>query len=143
MLLEFCSSEHVESPHNFLRRLNFLLKPNGLIVVYVPTIPLIPSLSKIKPLKKYFTGHLHGDHINAFVPSTLKFFVEKAGFETIYLNPFAPRPFGFLLGTPFFNRFIDGCIYVGRKIDNWEYPENASRRITNSSKGFKYISHYK
>ena len=138
----WCSAvlEHVESPHSFLRRLNFLLKPNGIIVIFVPTIPLIPSFRKIKPLERYLTGYLHGDHINAFVPSTLKFTAERAGFKTIALNPFTPRPLAFLIDNPLLNRLIDGCIYIGEKIENWEYPDNASRRTSIDSIDFKYIS---
>ena len=134
--------EHIESPHEFLRRMYFLLKPKGIIVIYVPTIPIMPSLKRINFCKKYFTGHLHGDHINAFVPSTLKFCIEKAGFKTLYLSPFAPNPLGILINLPFLNRFIDGCVYVGEKIDNWEYPQNSCRRSFNDCKGYKYISHY-
>ena len=41
----WCSAvlEHVESIHIFLRKMALLLKPNGLLVIFVPTIPLIPA----------------------------------------------------------------------------------------------------
>ncbi|MCD4684705.1 MAG: class I SAM-dependent methyltransferase [Anaerolineae bacterium] len=126
--------EHVESPHIFLRKLHQLLKPNGLLAIYVPTIPPFPWLRHIPRLKPYFAGHLHGDHINAFTPATLRFFCERAGFATEAVTPFLPGPLRFL------NRFhiIDGIVYVGRKIENWEYPPSATRHATLNTQGFTF-----
>ena len=38
--------EHVDSPHVFLRRLHELLLPEGLLVIFVPTIPLFRFLGR-------------------------------------------------------------------------------------------------
>src|SRR5215470_411563 len=55
----WCSAilEHVDSPHILLRKLHQLLKPQGLLAVYVPTLPLISALKHIPVLGKYFIGH--------------------------------------------------------------------------------------
>lgn len=126
--------EHVESPHIFLRKLHQLLKPNGLLALNVPTIPPFPWLKHLPRLKPYFVGHLHSDHINAFTPATLRFFCERAGFATETVSPFLPRPLRFLNGF----HIIDGIVYVGRKIADWEYPSNATRRAALNPQGFTF-----
>jgi hypothetical protein len=37
-----------------------------------------------------------------------------------------------------FRRFIDGCVYVGTKIEGWEYPENSTRRVAANKDGFVF-----
>jgi len=126
----WCSAvlEHVDSPHIFLRKLHALLKTDALLALYVPTIPLFPWLRHLPKLGRYFSGHSADDHINAFVPTTLKFFCERAGFRTIEISPCYP---GFLRVFNCFpgNRIVGGCVYIGRKIDGWEYPDKATRRV--------------
>ncbi|MCB9452724.1 MAG: class I SAM-dependent methyltransferase [Anaerolineaceae bacterium] len=136
----WCSAllEHVESIHIFLRRISFLLKPNGLLFIYVPTIPLIPALRHVTGLKRFTTGYLYSDHINAFTPSTLRFFCERAGYETAEVSPFMPGVLGAFNHVPLLNRLVDGCTYVGRRIPDWEYPEHATRRVASSGVGFEY-----
>lgn len=127
--------EHVEAPHIFLRKLHQLLKPGGLLALYVPTIPVLSFMGRIPYVKRYFTGYLHGDHINGFTPSTLRFFCERAGFETLEVSSFYPgilAPFSHL-------KLIDGCVYIGRKIEGWEYPPRATRRAVANVKGFEFI----
>ena len=127
--------EHVESPHIFLRKLHMLLKPEGLLALFVPTIPSLPVLRRLPRLKRYLTGHLHGDHINAFTPSTLRFFCERAGFETVEVSAFYPgilSPFSHL-------NLIDGCVYIGRKTAEWEYPQSSTRRVATNVKGFEFV----
>jgi SAM-dependent methyltransferase len=127
--------EHVESPHIFIRKLHQLLKPNGLLALYVPTIPPFPWLRKIPRVARYFTGHLHGDHINAFTANTLRFFCERAGFKTLEVSSFLPGPLRLLDGL----RLIDGVTYIGRKIENWQYPPSATRRAADNPKGFTFV----
>lgn len=131
--------EHVESPHIFMRKVYQLLRDDGIAIIFVPTIPLIPWLSKFAPLRRYLTGHLHPDHINAFTPETLQFTCEFAGFKTLEVSPFYPGIAGLFNHVPLANRIIDGCIYVGRKIANWEYHPSATRRRDNNAKGFRYV----
>lgn len=126
--------EHVEAPHIFLRKLHMLLKPGGLLAIYVPTIPWLPFVKRIPRLNRYFTGYRHGDHINAFVPSTLRFFCERAGFETVEVSAFYPS----ILAPLSHIKLIDGCVYIGRKIEGWEYAPNATRRTAANTKGFDF-----
>jgi SAM-dependent methyltransferase len=137
----WCSAilEHVESPHILLRKLHQLLKPQGLVAVFVPTLPLILTLRHLPGVGKYFIGHRASDHINAFVPSTLRFFCERAGFKTIEISSFYPGPLRYLNHLPIANQLIDGCIYIGQSIGDWEYPQKATRRVAPSGKGFTFI----
>jgi hypothetical protein len=83
----------------------------------------------------YFRGHLHSDHINAFTPETLRFTCERAGFETVEVTPFYPPPFSL------FNKVLRpfaGIVFVGRKVEAWEYPEKASRTRANNIKGYDF-----
>jgi SAM-dependent methyltransferase len=121
--------EHVDAPHVFLRKLYDLLVPGGLLVVFVPTIPIFRGLSKLPRIGGYFNGHVAVDHVNAFTPATLGFTCERAGFRTLEVSPYYPRPFGLLNRIPVSSRLIDGCVYVGRSIEDWEYPQKASRRV--------------
>jgi len=136
----WCSAllEHVESIHIFLRKISLLLKPDGLMVIFVPTIPLIPALKHVPGLQRYTTGHLYPDHINAFTPSTLRFFCETAGFKTVEVSPFMPAPLSVFNHVPLLNRLVDGVTYVGRKIPNWNYPHHATRRAVDQGVGFEY-----
>lgn len=136
----WCSAlvEHVESIHVFLRKISLILKPQGLVVVYVPSIPLFPFLKNIPSLARYTTGYLYSDHINAFTPSTLRFFCERAGYETLEVSPFMPAPLSLFNHVPLLNRLVDGVTYIGRKIPNWEYPKGATRRATENGQGFEY-----
>lgn len=140
----WCSAvlEHVESIHIFLRKISVLLKPNGLVFVYVPTIPLIPAFRHLPVLKTFTTGYLFGDHVNAFTPSTLRFFCERAGFEMLDLSPCLPPPFALINHIPLMNRLVGAAAFVGRKIPNWDYPKDASRRATETGKGFEYKSSF-
>jgi SAM-dependent methyltransferase len=136
----WCSAllEHVESIHIFLRKIAFILKAGGLIVIYVPTIPLVPLMKYIPRLNRYTTGHLYSDHINAFTPSTLRFFCERAGYETIEVSPFMPNPLAAFNHVPLLNRLVDGVTFVGRKIPDWNYPHGATRRAVEQGAGFEY-----
>jgi SAM-dependent methyltransferase len=134
----WCSAvlEHVDSPHSFLRKLHLCLKPHGLLALYVPTLPLFPGLRYLPKMGRYFSGHAASDHINAFIPSTLQFFCERAGFKTIEVSRFYPSPLHFFNHVPLLNRLIDGSVYVGCKIEQWEYPEKATRRVTTTGRGY-------
>ncbi|MBW1929149.1 MAG: class I SAM-dependent methyltransferase [Deltaproteobacteria bacterium] len=114
----WCSAvlEHVECPHTFLKRLHVILKPGGIMALYVPTIPLLPIMSHIPRLKNYISGYDAYDHVNAFVPSTLQFSCEKAGFRTLEISPFYPGIFGALNTVPLLNRIVSRTVYVGKKV---------------------------
>ena len=118
--------EHVDAPHIFLRKLWNMLEPEGLIFIWVPTLPSFPwrALRYLPFLKKHLTAHTHSDHINAFTPATLRFMVERAGFETVELNALYPQPFRFL-GKYLF--VLDGVMYIGRKKQS-AYFGNSTRK---------------
>ena len=113
----WCSAvlEHVDCPHIFLKTLGHLLRPKGMLALYVPTIPLFPMLLKLPKMGKYISGYLANDHVNAFTPETLQFFCEKAGFRTIEISPFYPgilKVFNHIF--PIY-RLIGRSVYVGTK----------------------------
>jgi SAM-dependent methyltransferase len=116
----WCSAvlEHVDCPHTFLKKLGLLLKPKGMLALYVPTIPLFPVLQKLPGVGKYCSGYLANDHVNAFTSETLQFFCEKAGFRTIEASPFFPgilKAFNHIF--PIY-RMIGRCVYIGVKVEN-------------------------
>ncbi|MBI4522548.1 MAG: class I SAM-dependent methyltransferase [Deltaproteobacteria bacterium] len=131
--------EHVASPHILLRKMHILLSADGLLALYVPTIPLFPALRYLPRVGGYVSGHRATDHVNAFVPSTLRCFCERAGFNTIEISPFYPRFLRLFNRVPGANRLVDGCVYIGRKIQDWEYPEKATRRTALTKNGFVSI----
>lgn len=128
--------EHLDSPHVALRKLHGLLAPDGLIVVAVPTIPPLPWLNKIPALAKLSHGYQHSDHVNAFTFETVRFFCERAGFETISVSPLLPIEW--LDRVPIFNKLFGHAIYIGRKLDGWDYPRRASREAALNEKGYRY-----
>jgi 2-polyprenyl-3-methyl-5-hydroxy-6-metoxy-1,4-benzoquinol methylase len=116
----WCSAvlEHVDCPHIFLRKLAHLLRPKGMLALYVPTIPLFPVLQKLPEVGKYLSGYSANEHVNAFVPNTLQFCCERAGFRTIEISPFYPsilKSFNHIF--PFY-RMIGRCIYIGEKTED-------------------------
>ncbi len=111
----WCSAvlEHVRSPYIFLLRLRHLLEPGGILALYVPTIPVLPFLQSFPGIGRYVSGYKARNHFYAFVPSTLRFICEKAGFRTIEVAPFYPRPFRFFDRIPGINRIFGRAVYVG------------------------------
>ena len=138
----WCSAvlEHVTSPHVFLRKLAMLLKPGGLLALYVPTVPLIPAFKRLPRVGQYFNGHGAGDHINFFTPQTLAWSCERGGFATLDVSPFYPGPMALLNHLPLAQQVVSGCVYVGRKIEGWEYPRKAQRRAADNQAGFVALS---
>ena len=114
----WCSAvlEHVEAPHIFLRALHRLLEFEGLLALYVPTIPLFPWFRHFPGMGHYASGYRRSGHIYAFVPSTLEFTCEGAGFRTLEVSPFYPGPLRVFDRVPLANRLVGRCVYVGRKV---------------------------
>ena len=130
----WCSAllEHVISPHMLLRKIYGLLSRNGIVCVFVPTISPFRFFRHIPTISKYFDGYLYCDHINAFTPSTLRFMCEQAGFSTLESSAFYPW---FLAPLNHFS-VTDGSVYVGRKIEDWQYPDRAARKAALNSVGY-------
>lgn len=116
----WCSAvlEHATSPHIFLKNIRFLLEPERMLIIYAPTIPLFPKFEYLPVLGRYIKGYKGNGHINAFVPATLKYTCEKAGFRTIEVSPFYPGALGVFNHFPLVNRLIGRCIYVGKRAEN-------------------------
>ncbi|MCC7162721.1 MAG: class I SAM-dependent methyltransferase [Anaerolineae bacterium] len=143
--------EHTDSPHIFLRKLYGLLKDSGLLIIEVPAIPTPPRtwLGKlpIRQLRNTFGKEDTDDHINAFSPTTLQYFCERAGFETsevfLWSRPIVKNwrtlP---ALWTRFppFSVFAIDCVFIGKKIPGWDYGPKASRRAAQNVKGYVFKS---
>ncbi len=127
--LAWAVMEHVESQHKFLRNIASGLEDNGMLILYVPTIPLLRLLWLPKEIRKYFNGHQHGDHVNAYTKRTVKFICERAGFCTVACNPGFYGALRFLNYIPGVAALCDGVLYVGYKIPNWEYPGGSTRQV--------------
>lgn len=142
----WCSAiiEHLDAPHVFLRKLNSLLEPGGLLLLETPVLAPLPWLGRL-PLPKFrdvFLGD-HPDHVNAFTPGTIRHACEYAGFATkkmfrwslpiVNRAPFLPLR---LTGLPPFSAVARAVMYVGEKIPGWDYPERASRRASDNRQGY-------
>jgi SAM-dependent methyltransferase len=119
--------EHVDSQHSFLRNIHSALNPEGKLFLYVPTIPFFIPNFLPKRFRKYWEGHLHGDHVNAYTARTLIFICERAGFETISCSPGLYGYLSWLNYVPGITNFFDGCLYVGKAIPDWKYPGGSTR----------------
>jgi len=136
----WCSEvlEHLDSPHIFLRKMYMLLKPGGILVLSVPTYPIFPLLRYIPWVGEYISSYKVDDHINAFVPKTLRFFCARSGFKTIEISPFYPGILSIFNKLPIANAILSKCVYIGEKIDGWDYPVKASRKAAPNENGFVF-----
>jgi SAM-dependent methyltransferase len=129
--------EHVENPHVVLRKLHALLEPGGLVLIYVPTIPVFPILGRLPRIGGAFSGYTNVDHINAFTPATIRFMAERAGFHTQTLTTAMPW-LGALCDLPGIRALFDGIVYVGTAIEDFEYHPHSTRKVAANAKGFVY-----
>lgn len=133
--------EHVDAPHVFLRRLYYLLKPNGRLVLEVPCA--LPSpMWRLLPGAEHVYGD-HDDHINSFSETSLARFCERAGFafewSFRYSTPLVNRDFPvWLTRLPPFRLAAESIVYVGRQIPEWEYPKKSTRRAANTTSGYVF-----
>lgn len=145
--LVWCAAtiEHVDAPHVFLRRLYYLLKPGGRLILEVPSA--LPSrLMRVVPGARHVFGD-HDDHVNSFTPSSLSRFCERAGFSedwifrysTPLLNKMPSLPV-WLTRIPPLSAVAESIVYVGRQIPGWEYPRKATRRAANNPAGYRFKS---
>lgn len=84
--------EHLLSPHAFLVNLKQYAKDDALLILGVPMVPKITSLTKLPK----FRGSLASPHINFFTKDTFRLTVERSGWDIIDIRSFA-----------FSNRHID------------------------------------
>jgi 2-polyprenyl-3-methyl-5-hydroxy-6-metoxy-1,4-benzoquinol methylase len=129
--------EHLENPHVVLRKIHTLLQPGGLAIIYVPTIPLFPQLTRIPYIGAAFSGYTNVDHVNAFTPATIRFMAERAGFHTKELTVASPT-LSRIADLPGVRSLFDGIAYIGTAIPDFEYHQHSTRKVAANDKGFVY-----
>lgn len=137
--------EHVDAPHVFLRRLYYLLKPGGRLVLQVPAAAPALWLRRIPGMQAVYGDH--DDHINSFSPASLARFCERAGFQeesvfrysTPLINRISAMPV-WATRLPPLNLVAQSILYVGRQVPNWDYPTKATRRAANNRAGYLFRS---
>ncbi len=116
--------EHLLSPHAFLVRLKQFARPDSLLILGTPVVPMVPALTKIKK----FRGALATPHINFFMLPTYRLTVQYAGwhieeispffFSSSLLNrwgaPFAPHLYLVARNNPHYR-------YPPKKVKEWEH----------------------
>jgi SAM-dependent methyltransferase len=119
----WCSNllEHVTSPHEVLLELRPALRPHGRMFL------LLPRTNGIARGK--WRGFAASGHINFFKPLTLAWTMERAGFDVEWVgSPSVPT------WTPLWLAHCFGSVgptlaAVGRKIENWNYPDKSMKRL--------------
>jgi SAM-dependent methyltransferase len=115
--------EHVVAPHLLLMRFHRVLVDGGLLGIKVPLTPprWIGSL--------YKQAGLHHDydnmqHISFFTPITIKWTVERAGYEVIGLHsPLLSSKRWLEWTSPLVLPYTPSVMVIGRKIPNFQYHE--------------------
>jgi SAM-dependent methyltransferase len=76
----WCSNilEHVLAPHSFLVGLRRVLRPDGVLIVTVPST----GWFRLGPWR----GFLAADHVNFFTPRTLRHTLERAGYSIRFIG---------------------------------------------------------
>jgi 2-polyprenyl-3-methyl-5-hydroxy-6-metoxy-1,4-benzoquinol methylase len=75
--------EHLKNPLQGLNKANSLLKDKGLLVIVTPNIEsLLPKILKNR------WWHFRPPHINFFTKASIKYILNKAGFEIILIKPY-------------------------------------------------------
>jgi SAM-dependent methyltransferase len=136
--------EHVDAPHVFLRRLYYLLKPGGRLIIEVPCAPPTFWMRSTPGVGRIYGDH--DDHVNSFSPTSLARFCERAGFREHWV---------FRYSTPLINRMklpvwatryppfswaAQSIVYVGQQIPGWDYPRKATRRAADTLAGYRFRS---
>jgi len=114
--------EHLYSPHHFLIKAKKFLKPDGIMILGVPCIPKVVSLTHLPK----FRGSLAVEHINFFTRDTLTKTVERGGWKVKNVR-----------GFHFKHSMIDGLLnpvyphfYVVASMDHtFAYPERRLREL--------------
>lgn len=118
--------EHMVAPHFILLKFHKLLKKDGLIFIYCPTVSW-------KPFRRlpYFRDYLASEHINFFTNDTLAMTIERAGFTVLEVNSaFSYQVWLNQLLAPFVNLIFPGVTVVARKNNQFEYPEKRIPQFT-------------
>ena len=123
--------EHLLSPHSFLIKLKKISNDKTILILGVPVIPKISSLTRLSK----FRGTLASNHISFFTKESLRYTVQFAGWNIISVRPFI-----------FSNRFLDNLasfiaphLYVvaSNNID-FKYPEKKQKEWRGENM-YKYL----
>ncbi len=74
--------EHLRDPIGILKKINDILKPDGLVIIRVPNLQSIDE----KMFGKYWAGYDAPRHLYVFSPQTIRKILNLAGFEIIEMN---------------------------------------------------------
>jgi SAM-dependent methyltransferase len=140
--------EHLSAPHTALMLIRSRLTDGGLLLV---GLPLMPICRVFEPGARFLNRLVHGraapmsytsaDHVGAFTPKTIRFMLERAGFEVIEqaafvsARPWVNRAYNLLAGPA-----RDAIVTIGRKRAGWDYPPGATRRLT--AAGWEFRTDY-
>ena len=85
----FDTIEHLASPYNLLKEVHRVLRPEGKMIITVDNLHAIARIWK----RGKWQGFREETHLYLFTPSSLKFLLERSGFEVTRLEtPFNPLP---------------------------------------------------
>lgn len=116
--------EHIPDPKYVIEIIRYHLKPDGIVIIEVPSVRaphfLLYEITKIKQFVNKSTGIIPS-HCNYFSVKTLTTFLEKSGIKTktVITGRWADRYTGFKgklgrIADPIFNRLqIGGILYIG------------------------------
>ena len=111
--------EHLISPHLFLLRLYRVLRNDGILAIGHPVVP--PPLLQSFWKAFGFKGWQAVEHVNFFIPETIKLTLERAGFRIIcqyFPGLYQIHP---LLSKVFVPVGVQ-CLTVCRKTVDFKYP---------------------
>ena len=124
--------EHLLAPHAFLVKMKEFATDDALLILGVPMVPKIESLTKLKK----FRGSLASPHINFFTRKTFQLTVERAGWKVIdnrgfvtssalldhLAAPFMPHMYLVAQNDPSYR-------YPEKKIKEWKDDEHYDRLL--------------
>lgn len=123
--------EHADSPHLLLRRLSTILEDGGLAFLALPLTNFGRHFGRVTGK---FRGYRAEDHVNFFTAPTLRWTVERAGFEVVELTMGLGA-----IADRLLMEVAPACLIVARKIGGWEYHPKSTRQTLDGQPGRKEI----
>lgn len=114
--------EHLNAPHLFLMNIKKFIKPDGMLILGVPVIPVPAFLTRFKK----FRGAYAVSHVNFFTRRTLVDTVRSAGWDIVEARSFHfERPWVDAL----FNTIAPHMYIVARPVSGFVYPNKRLRSL--------------
>ena len=111
--------EHERDPLGLLKRMNALLKKDGIAVLTTPD----HAGKWRKIMGKWWVGYKHPEHVTFWNAQSLMFLMKKAGFTDITVRHDSPRPFplsfAFTRGADYFPSLAWGMKPIGALLDRF------------------------